>query len=338
MGLEHLFDRCPVLPVDASISLARYLHSARQTIMQAASSERSGDLERAALLQIRVLQLICKTVVAHPEYQLPENGPLVTQFRHVADSAFADVERLSDALESRAGPKSSESRSASARRPRTRKVEVSSNLIDVFERIAGDNSANGLETIGILAGPLDGSVAPLQVTALIIPSQSCTQHGSEMRYENDVFSLQELKGLASMGWIQMRPQDSRLTLSPSAARTHAGFQIMMPEAVVIVVAPGDPSRYRAYALTDPGGLGYVLGCASRETPLLEKVVPPGLSGAGRAVSAPAKHVIVRLDGIPAMKLYDLRSLGAARDAQGGAAATAPASAVSMPTAPVRKAV
>jgi len=88
--------------------------------------------------------------------------------------------------------------------------------------------------------------------------------------------------------------------------------------VAIVVAPRSPGRFRAYTLTDPGGLNYVLACASRDSVPGETVVPSGLSGAGRPVSAPAKHVEIRKDGMPSFKLYDLRPVGAERDAQSSA--------------------
>lgn len=332
MGLEPLFDRCPVLPVDASISIARYLRSIKQTLQQAQHSDHSGDLERAALLHIRVLQLICKTLPSHPEYGLEENKPVVAELHLIADSSLSQIEQLAPSVEEIWTAGSTKQTGKVVRRLKLNKVEISVSLIELFERVAAENTLNGLCTIGVLAGRLqsdDNASAPnstnernsssspaLTVTALIIPSQTSDTISSEMRHETDLFNLLEVKGLSSLGWIHLYPGQTQLDLSASAARTQAGFQTTHAEAVAIVVVPkSNQGRYRVMTLTDPGGLNYVLACASRDCVPEETIVPHGLPGGGRPVSTPARHVVIRNDGIPSFKLYDLRSMGAERDSQ-----------------------
>lgn len=328
MALDKLFDKCPVLPVDPSISVARYLRSIRQTVHQGHESESENDIERAALLQIRVLQLICKTLPSHPEYELSENRSVVKELRGIAHTSFFNIERLETLLgEDSVAQHNAHTGPAARRSVRTHHVEMSASVVDLFENIAAENTAKGLNTIGIVAGRLesrqhpefvprrerDDSPGTSRITALVIPAQTALSDTSNIRYEADVTDLLGRKGLVHMGFIQMCPNQSRLALSPTCARTLSVYQKRQPDALGIVIAPQDPVRVEAFSLTEDHGLNYVLGCAERELTPADEVIPQGEPGEGRPIWSPAKNLKIRKDGEPLFKLYDLRPLAIARD-------------------------
>lgn len=328
MALEKLFDKCPVLPVDASISVARYLRSIRQTLRQAVESESEDDIERTALLQIRALQLICKTLPSHPEYELAENRSVVKELRGIAHTSFLNIERLASLLgEDNGGHHKSYAGPAARRRVRAHHVEISASVVNLFETIAAENTSKGLNTIGIVAGRLesqqntesgsrkqrDDAPGTWRITALVIPSQTALSDRNNIRYEADVTDLLGKKGFVHMGFIQMCPNQSRLALSPISARTLARYQKRQPDAVGIVIAPQDPLRVEAFSVTEEHGLNYVLGCAERELTPADEVIPRGEPGEGRPIWSPVKNLEIRKDGEPLFKLYDLRPLAVARD-------------------------
>lgn len=328
MSLERLFDKCPVLPVDASISVARYLRSIRQTVRQSNESESEGDLERTALLQIRVLQLICKTLPAHPEYELAENRSVVKELRGIAHTSFANVERLATLLGDDEKVDHKSLRGA-RRRVRARHVEISVGLLELFESIAAENTAKSLNTLGILAGRVeaqqngesssrserDDSSGIVRITALVIPAQTALPDRTSLRYEADVTDLLGKKSLVQMGFVQLCPNQSRLALGSASASILARYQKKQPDAIGIVIAPRDPMRIQAFSLMEDYGLNYVLGCTEREVTPADDMIPGGQPGEGRPIWSPVKDLDIRKDGEPMFKLYDLRSLASARDEQ-----------------------
>lgn len=332
MSFQRLFDKCPVLPVDASISIARYLRSIRQTGRQSSESENEGDFERAALLQIRILQLICKTLPAHPEYELSENRPVVKELRGIAHTSLSSVERLAGLMNEGGdrqivGSGNGSVRTKGKRRLKDCHIEISMSLLELFEKVAAENTANGFSTIGILArrGERQGSGEPsskneddgpesiCSIAALVIPAQTALPDRSNIRYETDITHLLSTKGLAPMGYIQLCPNLSRLALNPISSRMLARYQKKEPDAVAIIVAPQDPMKVQAFTLTDDYGLEYVLSCADHDISPAENVIPRGLPGEGGPIWRVDNGLQVRKDGEPQFKLYDLRPLAAARD-------------------------
>lgn len=300
--MQQLFDRSPVLPVDATISLARYLNSVRQTQRQAVASESDHDISRATLLYIRVLQLVCKTLPSHPDYSLPENAPVVHELRAVADLAFRHVERLANQLTG------SSRKSRSSRRAR-RSLVISTSLPLLFERIAAERATSGDVMVGLLATRSDPStpVDHDDVVSLIIPSQT---HGSEwsfVRFERDVAHLLEIKELTAVGMIATLPRSRSPSLPLQAARPLAALQANFPNAVAVVLQPSwrDSGPYpTCFALSDKA-LPYVM---STDFESLQDTIPNGFEGEGDAVITTARHIDWSDEGAPIFKLYDVRPL------------------------------
>lgn len=416
--LEHLFSKCPVLPVDGSVSLAKYASTVSATVADASAFEISGDRERAALLFIRCMQLICKTIPSHPEYSVAENKSIVRDLARQADLCLARLEVYAAALESERGergegtpeysptpalPESVEAediprtqeellpnglgkssgtvhhesslpirgRPIVSRRLRMRGMHVSAALFSLFERISASNAKHDIETIGILAGRLTngGKLAeesavsatkenivfetletyidmphsglrspPLEITALIIPSQrpsisSCEEFDdspgeTELFYENDVISLLSAKGLTQLGWIRFRPRtESYEGLGPIGATLQARLQACLPEAASVVVTSNtSPSRQKWYALANADAVEAVLDnvvpsmseenqSSSFDSTVSHRIKDKeGLLQIIRRDVVRVRHIIVRkdTDEAPLFKLYDLRPLAAMR--------------------------
>lgn len=227
-SLDSLFSRSPVLPVDATLSLARYVRQIRQTQEQA--TQPGTTVDRSALLHIRVLQLICKTLPSHPDYQLAENAPLVKECRTMAHASFAEMEKLSAHFGDR-------------RRVRRRKrVEISHGVVELFERVMTD----GETSLGLLAGRLGEHDIPARVAALVIPA--CDEQG--IRYMADVTQLLEIKDLVCMGVVCVKEGEEIVTGLNRVLIE--GYQRDLPEAVAVVVGGVAERRYEAYV---PGARG-----------------------------------------------------------------------------------
>lgn len=111
-------------------------------------------------------------------------------------------------------------------------------------------------------------------------------------WSNRSGGTQEAKGLFTIGWIVTHPNGSSEP-TPVELRHHAGFQAMLPECVVGVMATKsrqDHNFARFYALSDPGGLGYVLRHSDRVRVGAATEVPSGFRGAGKPLFEVAEHV------------------------------------------------
>lgn len=325
MILERLFDRCPPIPVDETVTIPRHVHSIRNIVRQMKEAEDANDMETAAVLQIRILLLICKTLPCHPDYGLEESKPAVKELHSIAHAGFANIERLSDALSESQESVTEAVEPTSLEEPvaMPTMVQFSVTLLELFERIAAKNTAKNLNTVGFLATRVTGRTSSKpsatadrvenisRVAALIIPSQTCLSERSDIRYEADISQLLKVKGLIRLGFLEMCPNQSCNSLSPASARLLAQLQRERPEAVSVVIAPQDTSRICSYSLSE-AGLSYVLSCAAQQK-LVEEVIPNGRNGEGRAIWNVAKHVDITNDSEPQFKLYDLRPLAIARD-------------------------
>ncbi|KAH0921219.1 hypothetical protein HID58_021237 [Brassica napus] len=99
------------------------------------------------------------------------------------------------------------------------------------------------------------------VTTLIIPKQESTANSCQAMNEVDVFSIQNERELYPVGWIHTHPSQGCF-MSSVDLHTHYSYQVMVPEAFAIVVAPTDSSRsYGIFKLTDPGGMEILRGCS-----------------------------------------------------------------------------
>jgi hypothetical protein len=393
--LEEFFDRCPVLPVDVTVSMARYAAIVRSTVSDASKYEKAGDADRATLLYMRCMVLVCKTIPAHLEYSVRENKAIRRDLAGLAGICLEKLETYASArfgmssistslektcvTESVSAPSLADPCPASNRvseftttatipqiitkRPRIRALVVSQRLIALFERIPSGNSGSGTETIGVLAGRLspqedagalrtiesitqdltvnsvlatggsleDAKFAPVEVTALIMPSQKLVSSSgnrteAEVLHETDIENLLAAKGLMQLGWILKRPDGiSPPSLDSLAAHRQLRVQQQLPSAATVIVTP---TRVTPLALSDPHGMQVVGSCSVRSPHVHDGASEltaheigidsesPGSSAPDAVFVGDVPRLVVRAEHVTMcqdpesvqFKLYDVRSL------------------------------
>ncbi|KAG2726956.1 hypothetical protein I3760_01G137500 [Carya illinoinensis] len=153
-------------------------------------------------------------------------------------------------------------------------------MMEDFLRLARANTQKNLETCGVLAGSLKNKV--FHITSLIIPKQESTSdstynnHSGSQTHdllintgcislikkntgciyvlnslhvqcqtlnEEELFEVQDKLSLFQLGWIHTHPSQTCF-MSSVDLHTHYSYQIMLPEAIAIVMAPTDTSRFK----------------------------------------------------------------------------------------------
>lgn len=140
-------------------------------------------------------------------------------------------------------------------------LHISVRMMEDFLRLAAQNTARNLETCGVLAGSLRNRV--FQVTTLIIPNQESTSYSCQTLNEEDIFDVQDNNSLFSLGWIHTHPTQTCF-MSSVDLHTHYSYQVMLREAIAIVMAPTDKSSpHGIFHLSDPAGVGLIRNCEER---------------------------------------------------------------------------
>ncbi|WOL03271.1 hypothetical protein Cni_G11991 [Canna indica] len=140
-------------------------------------------------------------------------------------------------------------------------LHVPVKMLESFLRLAEKNTAKNLETCGILAGSLKNRM--FFVTTLIIPKQESTSDSCQTTDEEEIFNVQDKLSLFPLGWIHTHPTQTCF-MSSIDLHTHYSYQIMLPEAIAIVMAPTDTSRtHGIFHLTDPTGVTLIRNCQER---------------------------------------------------------------------------
>ncbi|KAL5655957.1 hypothetical protein ACJX0J_035276, partial [Zea mays] len=117
-------------------------------------------------------------------------------------------------------------------------MQISVRLTAEFMELAKENTSNNLETCGILGASFrDGTYF---VTMLIIPKQEGTAHSCQAVSEEEIHAVLSEQSLYPAGWIHTHPSQTCF-LSSIDLHTQYSYQVMLPEAVAIVVAPTDPT-------------------------------------------------------------------------------------------------
>ncbi|KGN64127.1 AMSH-like ubiquitin thioesterase 1 [Cucumis sativus] len=140
-------------------------------------------------------------------------------------------------------------------------LHISTTMMESFMRLAKSNTAKNLETCGVLAGSLKNR--KFYITALIVPKQESTPNTCQATNEEEIFDVQDKRSLFPLGWIHTHPTQSCF-MSSVDVHTHYSYQVMLPEAVAIVMAPKDSARtHGIFRLTTPGGMSVIRQCQQR---------------------------------------------------------------------------
>ncbi|XP_027115929.1 AMSH-like ubiquitin thioesterase 3 isoform X1 [Coffea arabica] len=134
-------------------------------------------------------------------------------------------------------------------------------MMDDFLRLAQKNTSRNLETCGVLAGTLKNRV--FHITTLIVPKQESTSDSCQTLNEEEIFDVQDKCSLFPLGWIHTHPSQTCF-MSSVDLHTHYSYQVMLPEAIAIVMAPTDTSSpHGIFHLSDPGGVAVIRNCQQR---------------------------------------------------------------------------
>lgn len=135
-------------------------------------------------------------------------------------------------------------------------------LSTTFTNIAQSNTVENLETCGILIGKLNRNA--FFITHLLIPQQDSTSDTCATKNEETMFEYidNEDPDLFILGWIHTHPSQSCF-LSSIDLHTQNSYQIMLNEAIAIVVAPSDKhaKNIGIFRLTDPPGVPAITNCS-----------------------------------------------------------------------------
>ncbi|XP_041025792.1 AMSH-like ubiquitin thioesterase 3 [Juglans microcarpa x Juglans regia] len=134
-------------------------------------------------------------------------------------------------------------------------------MMEDFLRLARANTQKNLETCGVLAGLLKNKV--FHITSLIIPKQESTADSCQTLNEEEIFEVQDKLSLFQLGWIHTHPSQTCF-MSSVDLHTHYSYQVMLPEAIAIVMAPTDTSSpHGIFHLSDPAGVSMIRNCQQR---------------------------------------------------------------------------
>ncbi|XP_047942382.1 AMSH-like ubiquitin thioesterase 1 [Salvia hispanica] len=139
-------------------------------------------------------------------------------------------------------------------------LHIPTELMNSFMKLAKSNTNKNLETCGVLAGSLKNR--KFYITALIIPKQESTSDMCQTTNEEEIFEVQDKQSLFPLGWIHTHPTQSCF-MSSIDVHTHYSYQIMLPEAIAIVMAPRDTSRKHGIFRLTSGGMTTIRHCPRR---------------------------------------------------------------------------
>eukprot|EP00741_Cyanophora_paradoxa_P001013 tig00000451_g975.t1 len=142
--------------------------------------------------------------------------------------------------------------------PPLRPVRIAAELVDLFEEIARPNTEANRETCAVLAGRPVGE--GYQVTALILPPQSGTPDSCETE-EDEMGSIAVTleHQLTVLGCIHTHPSQECF-LSSIDQHNLLGYQLQLPEAISIVVAPLYPQEKLGVFRLTARGVAYLRRC------------------------------------------------------------------------------
>ncbi|KAI4314327.1 hypothetical protein L6164_027247 [Bauhinia variegata] len=222
------------------------------------NSEEAAWLSSFALVDSNNSQ--CPVGLCYPPISIkPESKHLLIQEVTLSSPSpvLSFVEKVpQDGQISHVTASDSENQSNSSRT--LRDVHISMRLMEDFLELAKESTEKDLETCGILSAILENGT--FYMTTLIIPKQESTSSSCQATSEEEVFAILNERSLFLVGWIHTHPSQSCF-MSSVDLHTQYSYQVMVPEAFAIVMAPTDTTRSCGlFRLTDPVGMGVLKNC------------------------------------------------------------------------------
>ncbi|KAL2914040.1 hypothetical protein HK105_206485 [Polyrhizophydium stewartii] len=196
------------------------------------ASERNFSMEYVMLMRYSLLAV--SELKKHPEFGLKSSEPDIMRMREADADVFED-----------------------SRVDGLRVLNLPRTLMARFLEKAKANTRNNLETCGILCGRLAKNA--FTITTLVIPKQKATSDSCSTTNEEELFEFQDTRDLITLGWIHTHPTQSCF-MSSVDLHTHCSYQLMLPEAIAIVMAPSRSPSQGIFRLTDPPGMDVIAAC------------------------------------------------------------------------------
>ena len=161
-----------------------------------------------------------------------------------------------------------------------KQVIVPSTLMAKFESVAEPNTTIDIETCGFLTGKVDENKC--KITHMIIPKQWGTANTCGTTHEEEMLDYMERNELITLGSIHTHPSQ-KVFLSAIDLHTQFSLQVMLPEAISIVVSPSHIPGSGIFSLTRDHGMNIIENC--RETGF-----HPHINPTRKWIYAEASHV------------------------------------------------
>lgn len=141
-----------------------------------------------------------------------------------------------------------------------RKVVVYGEMFAAFMKVASSNTNRQIETCAILAGTMMKDV--FYITTMIVPKQEGTRDTCVTKNEEELFEYQMSKDLLTLGWIHTHPTQDCF-MSSVDLHTHCTYQLLLPEAIAVVMSPMFTPNFGIFRVSDPPGMGIIQNCNQR---------------------------------------------------------------------------
>ncbi|XP_068468078.1 AMSH-like ubiquitin thioesterase 2 isoform X4 [Phaseolus vulgaris] len=138
--------------------------------------------------------------------------------------------------------------------------DAQSSHVTVFNSGDGSSKSDNESTSSKSMRDVHIEKGTLYMTTLIIPKQESASNSCQATNEEEVFKILNERSLCPVGWIHTHPSQSCF-MSSVDLHTQYSYQMMIPEAFAIVLAPNDNIRScGVFRLVDPEGMNILKNC------------------------------------------------------------------------------
>jgi proteasome lid subunit RPN8/RPN11 len=264
--------------IDKTVSIKLYFNSLSKLYDYGCTCWAEGDLERAYIYFLKMATIFLEKLSKHRDFHNPNYSQLRLAVKNKCDNSLKNLEiikpklleyykslpkivqldiseirkninkktGLSNSIIRKLQPKTQEQLNELVK---FKRILIPNDLVTKFTNLFDHNTKRGIESCGILSGKIKGG--KLITTHLVIPKQIGTYTTCHSVDEIDVFNFHTHNELLPLGWIHTHP-DFDCFLSSVDLHMQLGYQLILPEAISIVVAPKREKSIGMFNITKYG--------------------------------------------------------------------------------------
>ncbi|CAF0876781.1 unnamed protein product, partial [Didymodactylos carnosus] len=137
-----------------------------------------------------------------------------------------------------------------------RRVMIPSDITKIFLDVAQRNTIRSIETCGILAGSKKDD--RYVITHIVVPKQNGGPDSCDTEKEEEMIEYITGNDLITLGWIHTHPTQTAF-LSSVDLHTHLPYQMLLSEAIAIVISPKFDET-GVFSLTNDRGIPVISTC------------------------------------------------------------------------------